>query len=111
MGILEAPAPGAAPVMQGLKCPECGSHALIRKDGCDCMYSEVDISVAPDFVKLAEAYGATGFRAQRPDELHSVLKAGLSHEGVVVIDIVVSKEENVFPMVPAGASACDMIVR
>jgi acetolactate synthase-1/2/3 large subunit len=77
----------------------------------DRMYSEVDISVAPDFVKLAEAYGATGFRAQRPDELHSVLKAGLSHEGVVVIDIVVSKEENVFPMVPAGASACDMIVR
>jgi ribonucleoside-diphosphate reductase alpha chain len=35
MGILETPAPGSAPVMQGLKCPECGSHTLIRKDGCD----------------------------------------------------------------------------
>jgi ribonucleoside-diphosphate reductase alpha chain len=35
MGVLEAPAPGAAPVMQGLKCPECGSRTLIRKDGCD----------------------------------------------------------------------------
>ncbi|MEX0638560.1 MAG: ribonucleoside-diphosphate reductase, adenosylcobalamin-dependent, partial [Burkholderiales bacterium] len=35
MGILEAPAPGGAPVMRGLKCPECGSRALIRKDGCD----------------------------------------------------------------------------
>jgi ribonucleoside-diphosphate reductase alpha chain len=35
MGILEAPADARAPVMQGAKCPECGSHALIRKDGCD----------------------------------------------------------------------------
>jgi ribonucleoside-diphosphate reductase alpha chain len=35
MGILETPAPGGAPVMRGLKCPECGSHTLIRKDGCD----------------------------------------------------------------------------
>ena len=77
----------------------------------DRTYSEVDISVAPDFVKLAEAYGATGFRAERPDELHDVLSAGLNQKGVVVMDIVVSKEENVFPMVPAGASARDMIVR
>lgn len=77
----------------------------------DRTYSEVDISVAPDFVKLAEAYGATGFRAERPDELHDVLNAGLNHKGVVVMDIVVSKEENVFPIVPAGASARDMIVR
>ena len=74
-------------------------------------YSEVDISIAPDFVKLAEAYGATGFRAERPDELHDILSAGLNEKGVVVMDIVVSKEENVFPMVPAGASARDMIVR
>ena len=77
----------------------------------DRTYSEVDISVAPDFVKLAEAYGAAGFRAETPDELHDVLRAGLSHKGVVVMDIVVSKEENVFPMVPAGASSRDMIVR
>lgn len=77
----------------------------------DRTYSEVDISVAPDFVKLAEAYGATGLRAERPDELHDVLSAGLNQKGVVVMDIVVSKEENVFPMVPAGASARDMIVR
>ena len=77
----------------------------------DRTYSEVDISIAPDFVKLAEAYGAKGFRAKRPEELHDVLEAGLNHKGVVVMDIVVSKEENVFPMVPAGASARDMIVR
>ncbi|HEU4876076.1 MAG TPA: thiamine pyrophosphate-dependent enzyme, partial [Pyrinomonadaceae bacterium] len=76
----------------------------------DRTYSEVDISVAPDFVKLAEAYGAAGFRAERPSELHNVLKAALEHKGVAVIDIVVTKEENVFPIVPAGANARDMIV-
>src|SRR5215204_6154823 len=69
----------------------------------DRAYSEVDISVAPDFVKLAEAYGAAGFRATRPDELSETLSAALKHKGVAVIDIVVSKEENVFPIVPAGA--------
>jgi len=74
-------------------------------------YSEVDISVAPDFVKLAEAYGAAAFRATRPDELHDVLSAAINHKGVAVIDVVVSKEENVFPIVPAGANANDMIVQ
>ena len=77
----------------------------------DRTYSEVDISVAPDFVKLAEAYGAAGFRAERPAELHSVLKAAIEHKGVAVVDIVVTKEENVFPIVPAGANARDMIVQ
>lgn len=77
----------------------------------DRTYSEVDISVAPDFVKLAEAYGAAGFRATQPDELHDVLSAAINHKGVAVIDVVVSKEENVFPIVPAGANANDMIVQ
>jgi acetolactate synthase I/II/III large subunit len=77
----------------------------------DRTYSEVDISVAPDFVKLAEAYGAAGFRATRPEELPEILAAALNHKGVAVIDIVVSKEENVFPIVPAGANANDMIVQ
>ena len=77
----------------------------------DRTYSEVDISVAPDFVKLAEAYGAGGFRAERPDELHHALDAALNHKGVAVVDVVVTKEENVFPIVPAGANARDMIVQ
>lgn len=77
----------------------------------DRTYSEVDISVAPDFVKLAEAYGAAAFRATTPDELRDVLSAALNHKGVAVIDVVVSKEENVFPIVPAGANANDMIVQ
>jgi acetolactate synthase-1/2/3 large subunit len=74
-------------------------------------YSEVDISVAPDFVKLAEAFGAVGLRAERPDQLPDVLAAALAHEGVVVVDVVVSKEENVFPIVPAGASSSEMILQ
>ena len=77
----------------------------------DRTYSEVDISVAPDFVKLAEAYGAAGFRAQEPAELQDVIEAGLNHKGVAVMDIVVSKEENVFPIVPAGANTRDMILQ
>jgi acetolactate synthase-1/2/3 large subunit len=77
----------------------------------DRTYSEVDISVAPDFVKLAAAYGAKGFRAERPAELRDVLEAGLKHQGVAVIDVVVAKEENVFPMVPAGADAHQMITQ
>jgi len=75
----------------------------------DRTYSEVDISVAPDFVKLAEAYGVAGFRVERPAELHEVMEAALRHKGVGVIDVVVAKEENVFPMVPAGADAREMI--
>jgi acetolactate synthase-1/2/3 large subunit len=77
----------------------------------DHAYSEVDLSVAPDFVKLAEAYGAGGFRATNPSELREVLQAGLEHKGVAVIDVVISKEENVFPIVPAGANARDMIMQ
>jgi acetolactate synthase-1/2/3 large subunit len=76
----------------------------------DRTYSEVDLSVGPDFVKLAEAYGAFARRATKPEELAEVLSAGLSHEGVAVLDIVVAKEENVFPIVPAGASSRDMIM-
>jgi acetolactate synthase-1/2/3 large subunit len=76
----------------------------------DRAYSEVDLSVSPDFVKLAEAYGAAGFRATRPEELHDALRAGLAHKGVAVIDVVVAKEENVFPIVPAGKGTPDMIV-
>ncbi|HEY3026428.1 MAG TPA: biosynthetic-type acetolactate synthase large subunit [Pyrinomonadaceae bacterium] len=73
-------------------------------------YSEVDLSVSPDFVKLAESYGAFGVRATRPEELSEVLSAGLAHKGVAVMDIVVSKEENVFPIVPAGGNSRDMIL-
>jgi acetolactate synthase-1/2/3 large subunit len=77
----------------------------------DRAYSEVDLSISPDFVKLAEAYGALGLRASHPSELKKVLEEGLNHKGVVIMDIVVSKEENVFPIIPAGQDATNMILK
>ena len=73
-------------------------------------YSHVDMEWTPDFVKLAEAYGATGLRARHPSELHAVLEQGLSTPGVVVMDIIVTTEENVFPMVPPGAGVAEMVM-
>jgi acetolactate synthase-1/2/3 large subunit len=74
-------------------------------------YSEVDLEGGPDFVKLAEAYGARGLRATHPSELRAVLEEGLSSPGVVVIDVSVTAEENVFPMVPPGAGLKEMVLR
>ncbi len=74
-------------------------------------YSEIDLSISPDFVKLAEAYGARGLRARTPEELPLVLEAGLSGDDVVVMDIVVTKEENVFPIIPAGQDTRNMILK
>lgn len=74
-------------------------------------YSEVDLNSGPDFVKLAEAYGARGLRASRPAELRAVLDEGLRTPGVVVMDIHVTAEENVFPMVPPGAGLKEMVLR
>jgi acetolactate synthase-1/2/3 large subunit len=58
--------------------------------------------VSPDFVKLAEAYGAIGLRATKPEEVVPTLKKAFSLPKPVVIDFVVDPEENVYPMVPAG---------
>jgi acetolactate synthase-1/2/3 large subunit len=74
-------------------------------------YSEVDLNGGPDFVKLAEAYGARGLRATHPAELRDVLDEGLRTPGVVVMDVNVTQEENVFPMVPPGAGLKEMVLR
>jgi acetolactate synthase I/II/III large subunit len=58
--------------------------------------------VSPDFVKLAEAYGAVGLRATKPEEVIPTLKKAFSIPKPVLIDFVVEREENVYPMVPAG---------
>jgi len=65
----------------------------------------------PDFVKLAESYGAKAFRLRRVADVEGVLTKALAwNEGPVVIDAEVSKEDNVFPMIPAGAAIKDMIL-
>lgn len=76
----------------------------------DGAYSHVNMQWLPDFVKLAEAYGATGLRATRPDQLRGVLERGLATPGAVVMDILVAEEVNVYPMVPAGAGLKEMVL-
>jgi acetolactate synthase-1/2/3 large subunit len=58
--------------------------------------------VSPDFVKLAEAYGAVGLRATKPEEVIPTLQQAFSLKKLVIVDFVVDPEENVYPMVPAG---------
>jgi acetolactate synthase I/II/III large subunit len=76
----------------------------------DNVYSQTDIKAVPDFVKLAEAYGALGLRAETPAEVEPVIRQALEHNGPVVIDFVVEREEGVYPMVPAGSSITEMIL-
>jgi acetolactate synthase-1/2/3 large subunit len=73
-------------------------------------YSATRIEYAPDFVKLAEAYGAVGLRAKRPEEVIPVLTEGLSVKRPVIMDFVVEAEESVYPMVPAGAPITEMLL-
>ncbi|MDO9515134.1 MAG: biosynthetic-type acetolactate synthase large subunit [Syntrophales bacterium] len=72
-------------------------------------YSHTDIrGQGPDFVKLAEAYGAVGLRATKPEEVEATLARGLKTPGPVVMDFVVEGEEGVYPMVNPGAPLSDM---
>jgi acetolactate synthase-1/2/3 large subunit len=73
--------------------------------------SGVDLVGNPDFVKLAESYGCKAFRMRRIGDVRPVLEKALAwNAGPVVIDAEVAKEDNVFPMIPAGASIRDMIL-
>jgi acetolactate synthase-1/2/3 large subunit len=77
----------------------------------DKHYCETCMDAQPDFVKLAEAYGAKGFRITEKKDVTSVLtKAILETDGPVIVDVRVSREENVYPMVPAGASLTEMLL-
>ncbi len=72
-------------------------------------YSNTCIECQPDFVKLAEAYGAEGYRITRPQDLDEVLRVAFASEGPAVIDIRVKREANVYPMIPAGGTVDDMM--
>jgi acetolactate synthase-1/2/3 large subunit len=63
----------------------------------------------PDFVKLAEAFGIKGLRAQRKEEVAPVIHAAMEHDGPVVVDFRVTYDENLYPMVPPGASLDETI--
>jgi len=71
-------------------------------------YSQTHMKQTLDFVKLAEAFGAVGLRATKPEEVEDVLRKGLETPGVVMMDFQVEPEEQVYPMVSPGAGLTDM---
>ncbi len=76
----------------------------------DCCYSCTQVIEAPDFVRLAEAYGAVGLRATRPEEVEETLRQGLFIPRPVLMDFVVESEECVYPMVPSGKPITEMLL-
>ena len=73
-------------------------------------YSATVLDVAPDFVALAQAYGAVGLRATKPSEVEPVIKEAIATDNVVIMDFVISREEGVYPMVPAGKATTEMLL-
>ncbi len=74
-------------------------------------YSCTLLDVAPDFEKLAEAYGAYGRRVEKIEELDEAIEWALNiNDSPVIVDIKVNREENVFPMIPAGGSIDKMLI-
>jgi acetolactate synthase-1/2/3 large subunit len=76
----------------------------------ECRYACTAMDNAPDFVKLAEAYGAVGLRAEKPEEVEAVLREGLFSPRTVIMDFKVQQTECVYPMVPAGAPITEMLL-
>jgi len=75
----------------------------------DRRYSQVEMGDYPDFVKVAEAYGATGFRYADKRTLVDDIRAAIATPGPVVADVRVTREENTYPMIAPGAAARDMV--
>lgn len=76
----------------------------------DKRYSQTCMELPIDYIKLAEAYGAKGFHASKPDEVEKVIQQGFAHDGPVIMEFKVAREEKVLPMVPAGASLNEMVL-
>ena len=73
-------------------------------------YSQTCLELPIDFTKLAEAYGAKGLRATKPEEVEDVIKTAFATDGPVIMEFKISREENVMPMVPAGAGLNEMVL-
>lgn len=76
----------------------------------DKRYSQTCLELPMDFAKIAEAYGAKGFKADKPSEVEQVIKDGFAHDGPVIMEFKIAREEKVLPMVPAGASLNEMVL-
>ena len=73
-------------------------------------YSETDLSMQPDFVKLAESFGGVGYRVSSKEEFDKALKDAIKKDRVAMIDVVIDRLENVLPMVPSGGSLYNMLL-
>ena len=73
-------------------------------------YSQTVMDLPIDFVKLAEAFGATGFTVSKPEEVAETIRKGLATPGPVIMEFKIAREEQVLPMVPAGASLNEMVL-
>jgi acetolactate synthase-1/2/3 large subunit len=75
----------------------------------DRRYKSVEMGASPDWVKLADAFGCLGMRITDKGELVDAMKTALAEDGPVLVDVHVTKEENCYPMIPAGQAARDMV--
>jgi acetolactate synthase-1/2/3 large subunit len=73
-------------------------------------YSESYMESLPDFVRLAEAFGAVGLRCHDPAKLDDTIREMIKIKKPVIVDVMVDKAENCFPMIPSGAAHCDMLL-
>ncbi|HIE35105.1 MAG TPA: acetolactate synthase large subunit [Campylobacterales bacterium] len=73
-------------------------------------YAETDLSLQPDFVKVAQSFGGVGYRVETKDEFDKALDDAISKNVVAIIDVIVDRYENVLPMVPAGGSLYNMLL-
>jgi acetolactate synthase I/II/III large subunit len=73
-------------------------------------YSESYTAALPDFVKLAEAFGAVGMRVERPAEIDAAIEEMLAVDRAVILDVAVDQAENCFPMIPSGAAHNEMLL-
>jgi acetolactate synthase I/II/III large subunit len=75
----------------------------------DRRYSSVEMGTSPDWVKLAEAFGATGLRCEDAADLEETMVKAIETDGPVLLDVRVAREENCYPMIPPGSAARDMV--
>jgi acetolactate synthase-1/2/3 large subunit len=73
-------------------------------------YSESYTEALPDFVKLAEAFGGVGLRAEKPGEMDDVIQEMLAATKPCIVDVRIDKTENCFPMIPSGAAHNEMLL-